>query len=115
MTQYFQDGGYAMYLTLFTLLGTIGVAGVWRKQASRVLTNGAFLVLAQGLFGLASNLNAVSSQYTRFPDHVQAIGTGIGEAANAGTFAAAVATLLWVASLATAAGAPRLEGAPRAQ
>ena len=58
------------------------------------------MVLAEGLFSVGINLEAVAANYTKFPNPVEALGTGIGEAANAACFASLLAVALGAALVA---------------
>ena len=100
MMDYMREGGYSMWLMLLTAVA-FGAFALTRPKASRasVLVAGCIALIVEGILGLATNLEAVSAHYTRFPDKVEAIGIGIGEAANAGTFSAMLAFLLGIGAL----------------
>jgi hypothetical protein len=110
MIQYFVEGGYSMILILVTALAAPTLA-LLRKGPARaeILSQAAVLVLLQGLFGVASNMEAVADYLRAHPEEPAAVAQGIGEAMNAGSFAAIVALLLWVGGVAarfTARSAP---------
>ena len=100
MIQYFVEGGYSMILILATALAAPTLA-LLRKGPARaeVLSQAAVLVLLEGLFGVASNMEAVADYLRAHPEEPDAVAQGIGEAMNAGTFATAVALVLWVAAV----------------
>ncbi len=66
-----------------------------------ILIGGSWLCVVFGLLGLALGMEAVSAHYGRFDDPTAALGTGLGELANNGSFAAILALLLGAASLVT--------------
>ena len=102
MMNYMRDGGMNMWLLLAVAIGAAVLAVVRPKQARPgILLGGSWLCLVFGILGLALGMEAVSAHYTRFDDPVAALGTGLGELANNGTFAAALAFVLGIASAVT--------------
>jgi len=100
MIQYFVEGGFSMILILITALAAATLA-LLRKGPARaeILLQAAVLVLLEGLFGIASNMEAVADYLRAHPEEPAALAQGIGEAMNSGTFAATVALILWVAGV----------------
>jgi hypothetical protein len=102
MMTYMLEGGMNMWVLLVVALATVAVAASRpRKDRPGVLFAGVVALLISGMFGLATGLAAVSAHYGQFPDaeRVKAIGTGLGELSNNGSFAAILATALGVAGL----------------
>lgn len=102
MMEYMRNGGFMMWVMLIGAIATVVVAAVWRQRRTRVLTIGSVVELGLGLFGMALGLSMASGGFVRFPDKVVALGTGLGELANNGTFAAALAGLLALTAAAVA-------------
>lgn len=102
MLDYMRDGGFNMYVMLVTAI-FVGAYAATRpiEKRSGVLKTGCVVLLMQGMLGIATGLQAVSSHYSKFPDKVEAIGTGLGELSNNGTFAAILFVALGVAALVT--------------
>lgn len=100
MMDFFRDGGMSMWLLLATAIGTVAVA-VARPRETRALTFGVgtIAILIEGMLGLSMGMRAVSQHFGRFPDPTQAIGIGLGELSNNGSFAAMLATGLGLAAL----------------
>jgi len=104
MMDYFRDGGWSMWALLITFFFSAGLAAARPKvMRSGILGKGAVIVLALGMLGLATGMKAVSAHFGSYPDKAEAIGIGLGELANNGTFSFILFTILGVASLATAA------------
>ena len=109
MMNYFRDGGWNMWLLLIIFFFSAGLAAARPKaQRSGILGKGAITVLASGILGLATGMQAVSAHVGQFPDKAEAIGIGLGELANNGTFAFTLFVILGVGSLVTG---PRAEKA----
>jgi hypothetical protein len=103
MMDYFRDGGASMWGILIIFFFTAGLAAARPKaMRSSILGKGSVAVLAAGVLGLATGMKAVSAHVGSFPDKAEAIGIGLGELANNGTFSFILFTILGVASLATA-------------
>lgn len=99
---YMAEGGLNMWLLLAVGVGSAVVAaGKPREARSSILAVGSWLCLVFGMLGLALGMEAVSANYGRFDDPVAAIGTGLGELANNGSFGAILALALGIASLVT--------------
>ncbi len=103
MMEYMREGGFAMWAILVTGVLAVVLAAT-RPAAARpgVLMTGSIAAIVQGMLGLSSGLLMVSRNYQRFPNPMEAIGAGLGEASHNGTFGALVATLLGLAALITA-------------
>jgi hypothetical protein len=100
---YFRDGGWGMWALLIIFCFSAGLAAARPKALrSGILSKGAVAVVAAGLLGMATGMKAVSAHVGSFPDKAEAIGIGLGELANNGTFSFILFTILGVASLATA-------------
>lgn len=109
MMDYFRDGGWNMWLLLIIFFFSAGLAAARPKAArSSILGKGAVTVAASGTLGLALGMEAVSAHLDKFPDKAEAIGVGLGELANNGTFSFVLFVILGLASLVTA---PRAEKA----
>lgn len=102
MMSYMRDGGITMWILLVAAIGT-AIYAATRPKAERpgILFGGTVTSLLLGLLGTSMGLLAVSKHYAQFPDKVAAIGQGLGELSNNGTFAVLLATLLGVASIVT--------------
>lgn len=100
MMEYFRDGGWGMWGILIAAIATVAVTFL-RPKEKRVgtLMGGCIAVLVAGMMGMATGMEAVSAHYMKFPDKVEALGQGLGELANNGTFAAILAALLGVGAL----------------
>ena len=104
MMNYFREGGFPMWVMLLVFVGTV-VLAVARGAAkrSRVLGVGAIVQIGLGLMGVSLGLEAVSDGFRRYPgDHTEALGIGLGELANNGTFSCTLALILGVAALVSA-------------
>lgn len=99
---YMHEGGFNMWLLLAVAVGS-GVLAATRPRDARpaVLMAGSWLCMVLGILGLALGMEAVSAHYGRFDDPTAALGTGLGELANNGSFAAALALVLGAASAVT--------------
>ena len=106
---YMRNGGINMWVMLIAAIAIAALAAT-RPRAARsgVLASGCVLMIIMGIFGLATGLQAVSNHYEQFPDKVAAIGVGLGELSNNGTFSSMLALLFGIASLVTKqkSGAP---------
>lgn len=102
MMDYMRNGGITMWVMLIAAIA-IAVIAATRPAGARsgVLSAGCALMLILGMFGLSSGLMAISTHYQQFPDKLAAIGEGLGELANNGTFSAGLALLFGVAAIAT--------------
>ncbi len=101
MMDWFREGGYPMWLLLVTALASGGFAlGRGKRGRAFALFVGMQLVIVEGIFGLSTGMIAVSRAVATFPDPARAIGVGLGELANNGTFSAALALALGLAALA---------------
>lgn len=103
MMEFMREGGFAMWVILATGVLAVVLAAT-RPAAARpgVLMTGSIATIIQGMLGLSTGLLMVSRNYQRFPNPMEAIGAGLGEASHNGSFAALVAALLGVAALLTA-------------
>lgn len=92
MMDYMRNGGINMWIMLIAAIA-IAVIAATRPAGARsgALSAGCALMLILGMFGLSTGLMAVSSKYHQFPDKLAAIGEGLGELANNGTFSAVLA------------------------
>jgi hypothetical protein len=100
--EFMREGGMNMWL-LVIIAVVAGLLGAIRPAAERprVLTIGVMALLVSGMLGMATGLQAVSANYTRFPDKLEAIGQGLGELSHNGTLAAVLAAALGIAALVT--------------
>ncbi|MBI2898470.1 MAG: hypothetical protein HYY06_33270 [Deltaproteobacteria bacterium] len=99
---YMRDGGITMWILLVAAIGTaIFAATRPRSERPGILLGGTVASLLLGLLGVSLGLLAVSKHYAQFPDKVAAIGLGLGELSNNGTFAVLLAALLGIASIVT--------------
>ena len=94
MMEYMRNGGMPMWVMLISAIATVVLAMAWKQRRTRVLTIGSVVQLGLGLFGMALGLSMVSAGFVRFPDKVAALGAGLGEVSNNGTFAGGLAGLL---------------------
>ena len=102
MMNYMHEGGFNMWLLLAVGVGSAVLAFARPKDArAGILMAGSWLCLVFGILGLALGMEAVSAHFGRFDDPVAAIGQGLGELANNGSFAAILAVLLGIGSLVT--------------
>lgn len=102
MMQYMCEGGGNMWGLLVVAIASFVIAFLKpAKDRPGVFGTGAIVLIAGGMFGMALGLDAVSRNYARFPDHIEAIGAGLGELSHNGTFAAVLALLLGLAALVT--------------
>ncbi|MEI8255378.1 MAG: hypothetical protein WCJ30_06855 [Deltaproteobacteria bacterium] len=102
MMDFMRDGGMNMWVILATTIATVAVAlAGGRERRSMTFVVGMCAVMIQGMMGISIGMLAVSKHFGRFPDAAQAIGIGLGELSNNGTFAASVATVFGLAALFT--------------
>ncbi len=107
MMSYMCEGGWGMWMILFIAVGTPVLAAVRGAKAAPVIfLAGCVGTLIAGVMGMATGLAAVSAHYAKFPDKLEAIGSGLGELSNNGTFSATAALLLGVAAIVTHRRAP---------
>jgi hypothetical protein len=107
MMSYMCEGGWGMWLILFIAVGTPVIAAVRGPRArAMVFLAGCVGSLIAGMMGMATGLAAVSAHYAQFSDKTEAIGSGLGELSNNGTFSATVALLLGIAALVAHRKAP---------
>lgn len=91
---YMREGGFNMWLLLAVAIGTVVLVFVRpRGQRPGILFGAMVLCVILGILGLATGLEAVASHFGRFDDPTAAIGQGLGELANNGTFSAGLALL----------------------
>lgn len=100
MMDYMREGGWGMWAILITAIATIAIT-VTRPKEKRVgaLLGGCVALLMSGMLGMATGMVAVSHNYAKFPDKVDAVAAGLGELANNGTFAGALVAVLGIAAL----------------
>ncbi len=99
---FMREGGWNMWLILVAAIASVVIAFLKpAKERAGVLATGAIVLIGLGMFGMGTGLDAVSRNYSRFPDHVEAIGIGLGELSHNGTFAGTLAFLLGIAALVT--------------
>ncbi len=102
MMDFMRDGGINMWVILATTIATVAVAlARGKERRSMTFVVGMCAVMIEGMMGLSTGMIAVSKHFGRFPDAAQAIGIGLGELANNGTFAATIATVFGLAALFT--------------
>ena len=100
MMEYMRNGGLMMWVMLIGAIATVVLAVAWKQRRTRVLTVGSVVQLGLGLFGMALGLAMVSAGFVRFPDKIAALGAGLGELSNNGTFAALLAGVLGLVAVA---------------
>ncbi len=103
MMNFLRDGGVNMYVMLATALAA-GVFAATRARQARagVLVTALLAVLVQGMAGLGTSLAMVAKNYQRFPNPMEALGMGVGEASNNATFAGMLGAVLGLAALVAA-------------
>ncbi len=97
MMDFMREGGFAMWLMLASAVGAAALAAMKpAARRGRVLGLAAVWVLAQGLLGMAAVIHATVRYLDRVPppDMTRILAAGLGELANNGVLAAALATLL---------------------
>ncbi len=103
MMEFMREGGVSMYVILGTAVVAVVLAAAKPVGARpAILVTGTVATLIQGVLGMATGLLMVSRHYHRFPNPVEALGQGLGEASHNGTFAGVLATLLGFAALLSA-------------
>jgi len=100
MMNYMCEGGGIMWLLLITAIATPAIAFTRdKKEQAMVLFVGCVLEIIFGMLGMAIGLEGVSAHYAQWPDKVEALGAGLGELANNGTFATVLSLGLGLGSL----------------
>ena len=108
MINYFREGGFGMWLLLGAAIATFAIASSRPREARpTVFVAGVITSLTLGLLGLSTGLVAVSRHFQQFPQPLIALGTGLGELANNGSFAALLAAIQGVAALVTGRAAAK--------
>ncbi len=107
MMNYFREGGFPMWVILFIAVGSVGIA-LFRGPKARpmVLLAGCIGTIISGVGGMALGMDMVSKGFAHHPDKVEALGIGLGELSNCGSFSAALAFLLGVAAIVAHRRAP---------
>jgi len=102
---FMNEGGNAMWLMVVSAIAVL-VVGFTRSAEKRsfVFSVGSFLMLVEGMLGLASGMKAVAAfaanpKFAELHDQAATIGQGLGEFANNGILAAFLALVLGVAAL----------------
>lgn len=102
MMNFMRDGGFNMWLILAAAIATVVIAFLKpAKERAGVFAIGAVILIGLGMFGMALGMKAVSNNFARFPDHAEAIGIGLGELSNNGSFGGLLATVFGIAALIT--------------
>lgn len=101
MMEFMRDGGWGMWAILIAAVATVAIT-VTRPKDKRVaaLMGGCIAVLMGGMLGMATGMVAVSRNYQKFPDKVDAIAQGLSELSNNGTFAGVLVAVFGLAALA---------------
>lgn len=103
--EFMREGGFGMWLMLATTVIVGGFAATRASGArSRVLAAGTIAILLQAMLATGTNLEAVAAHYSQFPNPTEALGIGLGEAANAAWFGSLLAAVLGIAALVTGRG-----------
>ena len=102
MMDFMRAGGFSMWLMLVAAIATLAVAFTRaRDKRQGILFGGAVISIALGMLGMSTGMVAVAQNFNSFPDKVAALGEGLGELSNNGTFAVILAFLLFVVGLAS--------------
>ncbi len=102
MMNYMREGGFAMGLLLAVAIGTVVLAFARPKdKRPGIFFGGMILCIIFGILGLAAGMEAVSAHFGRFEDPTAAIGQGLGELANNGSFSALLSLALGAGHLVT--------------
>lgn len=103
MLEFMREGGVSMWLMLAAAVVFSGLAATRpRPVRPTVLVTGCLTVLVLGMAGLGTGLAMVSRNYQRFPNPLEAVGAGIGEASHNATLAALLAAVLGAAAMVSA-------------
>jgi hypothetical protein len=106
MMDFMRAGGFSMWLMLVAAIATIAVAFTRpRDKRPGILFGGAVISIALGMLGMSTGMVAVAQNFQQFPDKVAALGEGLGELSNNGTFAVILALVLFVVGLVAKRGA----------
>ncbi|MEW5855351.1 MAG: hypothetical protein AB2A00_41640 [Myxococcota bacterium] len=91
---FMRDGGFNMWLLLASAVATVAWAAS-KPAAERpvILLGGCLASLVLGFLGISTGLIAVSANYNKFPEPLEALAMGLRELSNNGLFAAALATV----------------------
>jgi hypothetical protein len=103
---FMRAGGFNMWAMLIAAIATLAVA--FTRPANKrpgILFSGAVISIALGMIGMSTGMVAVANNFHKFPDKVAALGEGLGELSNNGTFAVILAFVLFVVGLVAKRGA----------
>lgn len=100
MLDFFRDGGFNMWLLLFSAVATFGVAAM-RKPGDRAITflTGCIISLILAILGISLGLQMVAANYQRFPEPLAALAMGLRELSNNGIFGVLLATVQGMAAI----------------
>jgi len=104
--EFMHEGGWGMWAMLVVAIGVVGY-GITREKHRRpaIFAAGALVVLALGILGMTTGMEAVAAGIARqgadWPRAGHAVGLGLGELANDGTFGVALAAFLGLGALVT--------------
>lgn len=108
MLEFMREGGVSMWLMLAAAVVFSGLAATRpRPVRPTVLVTGSLTVMVLGMAGLGTGLLMVSKNAHRFPNPLEAVTLGIGEASHNATFAGLLAAVLGIAAMAAARGNDR--------
>lgn len=106
MMDFMRAGGMGMWLLLVSAIATFAVAFTRpRDKRHGILFGGAVISIALGMLGMSTGMVAVANNFDKFPDKVAALGQGLGELSNNGSFAVGLAFVLFVVGLVAKRGA----------
>jgi hypothetical protein len=102
MMEFMAEGGWGMWLMVISAIAVAVIAAMrGAKVRPQILLAGCILVIIESILGMATGMVAVSRNYDKFPDKLDAVATGLRELSNNGTLGAPLALALGIASIVT--------------